>query len=649
MSPCGKLVYITKNRPIPNRQFINITLDRVKYLYFFGNLIFSVGQFNTLFWGDIAMKLLILTFSIFVLGANSVWAQAAPSSTPRNGFSQFPILQCPATNEVMKDFRNKLTELKKSIKSEAQCEPIKSNVENLSKLVTEGRDTFLKLTTKGQSQGLSPDDMKSVESYVSNLTTTTTALFDVITGNDACFAEDKQGNSLAFITGLIGEGSKILALVGGPVGGTISVAANVITGFLNGMDQVKKNRRGYKFEVIDQRIAYANTMCSFFEYRREVDTLLNPYESISNLQALETIIDRQLDLLYKSCKECAAMIDEVNAQVKSGNDTPALLWTDLFEKNLITKAEAIDKNYTRNLGTHTYRSLKTRTWLPERMTALQNTSLKADLGVQDVLNQMDNIENFLIDSQARWFLIQLKKDAGQWKNQLTSQVSAGHQLLDNIKQPLIPAQGMDLFPPAYYLYYGYNNAFDAYGDPEAFYKYAGAVVDSLEKANPNLSVTDKAKVRSYFKKLDDITRNLKISVDVADNYCTFFALADWYTPDISRECETQDYLYMKKDVAMFSSFSSSLANKLVSPIPAEIPPVDAPAIADLPTSEQQKQGRTEEELASGRPVQATTADATIADIAPDWVQSLTSSLEVLTNDPNYVDRTAFNPDLVPAQ
>jgi hypothetical protein len=583
-------------------------------------------------------SVLFLTLIFQATSGFSITSQGLDPDSRPTTYSQFPILQCPATNEVMKDFRNKILDLKKSIKAEAQCEPIKANVSKLSDLVTKDREGFLKLITQGQSQGLSSDDMKTVQNYVSDLTTTTSDIFSVISGNDACFAEDRQGASLSFIASLIGEGSKILALVGGPTGGTISVAANLITGFLNGMDQVKKNRRGYKFEVADQRIAYAETLCSFFEYRRELDNLLNPYESISNLKNLRAVLERQLKILYNSCPECALMIDQVNVEIAKGHTSADSLWTDSFEKNLILSAEAIDATYTRKIGTHTYRSLKTRSWIPSRIAALESTQLKADLGLQDVLGQMADIENFLLDREVGYFLGYLSNDASQWRRKLLTQLTQGRELMAQLNIPLIKVQGIDSFPETYYAAYGYGWETEAYIDTDKFYKYGAAVVESLDTATTRLSITDKAKVNSFFKKMDDITRGLKVSVDVVDNYCTFFALANWYNPNISSQCESSSMMQMKRDVAEFTGMSPNLMVSTVSPLPAQIPPTEVSAVEDLNKSERDKivPGAEEDPVGSGRPVQATTADSSANNITIDWVQSLTQSLKIMTSDPKYV-------------
>jgi hypothetical protein len=597
---------------------------------------------NSMTGGPIVKRSLL--FIYLILQSTLSFALTKPGTDPNSRSKttqQYPILQCPATNEVMKDFRKKIMELKTSIKAEAQCAPIQANVGKLSDLVTKDREGFLKLISQGESQGLSTADMQTVQNYVSDLTTTTSDLFNVLSGNDACFAEDKQGTSLSFITSLVGEGSKILALVGGPVGGTVSVAANLITGFLNGMEQVKKNRRGYKFEVTDQRIAYAETLCSFFEYRRELDNLLNPYESISNLTNLSDLIDQQLNVLYKSCPECAAMIDTVDAQIALGNDTTTALWTDAFEKNLIISAEAIDKTYTRKLGTHTYRSLKTRTWIPERVAALQSTQLKADLGLQDVLGQMVDIENFLLDRQVGYFLDYLSKDAVHWRRSMLQQVSEGRQLVSALKLDLIKVNGIDTFPETYYEAYGYNWEMDAYLDTDKFYKYVGAVIETLDSAKTHLNINDRAKVNSYFKKLDDLTRGLKVSVDVVDNYCTFFALANWYSPNISAQCEAPSMNQMKMDVAEFTSMSPNIMLTNISPLPAQLAPTEVSAAADLTPTEQEKiaPGRAVDLTGSGQTVQATTADANASNISFDWVQSLTQSVRSMTKDPKYVIRS----------
>lgn len=576
----------------------------------------------------------ILLFCLSTFVTTASYAQ-------QQSFEQFPILQCPATNEVMVDFRNKLLDFKRHIKSEANCEPIRVKVEDLTDLVTQGRDNFLRLTTKGQIQGLSSRDLLDVESYATKLTTTTSDLIAVITGNDACFAEDKQGLSLSFITSLIGEGAKVLSLVGGPTGGTISLAANVITGFLKGMDEVRKNKIGYKFENFDQRVAYANTLCSFFEYRRELDSLLNPYDSISTLENLQVVIESQITALSSSCPECAVVIDKVNLKILAGANTPDTLWTEAFEKEIILDAEAIDKLYTRKLGTHTYRSLQTRSWLPQRIQALQNTQLKADLGLQGVTTQMFDIERFLLNSQVPGFLDRLVYEGELWRNELVKQILKGHELLFDMEQPLLNVPNADWQPTAplllYYDIEANSRINGRYAGSKEFYDYVKNVMESLELAQSKADKNGKAAIRTYFRQLDDVNRNLKISVDLMDNYCTFFGLADWYLrPEVSERCESQRMKVMRQDVAQVMAASPTATANLVTPLPAQLPSTDVPAVADLPENERDNVTVTQE---LAQPVQATTQDAYVENITPNWAESLTLSIQGMENDPHYFDRS----------
>ncbi|MCB9073771.1 MAG: hypothetical protein H6623_09125 [Bdellovibrionaceae bacterium] len=563
-----------------------------------------------------------------LIAATTSWAQASklsPSSTntkslvqsltpdspvdtdiQQKGYKQFPVLQCPATNEAMKQFRKKLMDLKKAIKSEANCSGISADVKDLSTLVTKQREDVVSLISKGQTEGLTSAEQGKVESYVQQVTEKSSNLLAVITGNDACFAEDKKGMSMEFITGLIGESTKVLSILGGPqVGATVQIAGEVINGFLKAMKTIQDTRQGYKFAQADQRIAYADSLCSLFDYRRELDNLIAPYESMNRLQQLKGTLEKQLSILANDCPECAEIITTVHNEIKTSRDAsngaPASvdsIWPKAFEQKIAARATEIDKLYTRRVGTHTYRSLRTLTWIPIRMEALKDSNLKADLGLEDVISQMKSIEDFMVDDQGPSFEKQLIREAREWQQKLVSHVTKANYTLrmlqssyPNLQLPKIP-WASDL--PEYY----------------------GALLDAMDAAREQINGNDQSLVRTFFADLDSLTRSLNIATEVAGNYCSFFGAANWYRPALRYQCDSAQMKAIQEASAMFTNYRALMpSHKSSLAIPA----------------------KDEHRMSAAIPAKN--------NYAVDWVDSLTQTVDSMTESGDYVRRNQQPPVL----
>jgi hypothetical protein len=540
------------------------------------------------------------TFAFLVFSFSFSAGAQSPVDTDREelGYASYPVLQCPATNEAIKDFRTKLQDLKKSIKSQANCTGISSDVSGLADLVTNQRDDVLGLISKGQSEGLTTAEQGKVESYVQQLTEKTSNLVSVITGNDACFDEDKQGNSLEFITSLIGEGSKILSVIGGPeIGATIQVAGEVITGFLKAMKTIQNNRQGYKFAKADQRLAYAESLCSLFDYRRELEKLIAPYESVARLLELEITLNKQISVLRSNCVECAEIVSQVEREIRQARETKGAanfaiddIWPKGFEAMVAARAKEIDQMYTRRVGTHTYRSLKTLTWIPLRIKALEDRNLSADLGLADVVYEMDSIEKFMVTEQATYFMKQLVTEAQTWQQKIVSHVTGArytlYQLRASNSKVVVPNVNMWAEPTVYY----------------------GALLEALDVARDVVSSSDRALIRTYFADLEKLSRSLNIAVDVTNNYCEFFANAEWYKSGIRQHCGGTRLQAMNEAAAMFLNYRTMMPSysKELTDMPAEPKSFVVSAPSEVVTQ--------------------------------DWVESLTRVVEDLTQSQNYVLR-----------
>ncbi len=554
---------------------------------------------------------LILVLGIF---STNTFAQVpVDNETEETGYSSFPVLQCPASNEAIKDFRKKLLELKKAIKEEANCKGITADVSDLSNLVTAERDNIMALITKGQSQGLTDAEQKRVESYVEKVTVTTSNLLAVLTGNDACFDEDKQGMSLEFVTSLIGEGSKILSVIGGPeTGMTIQVAGDVITGFLKAMKTIEENRQGYKFKDVEQRMAYADSMCSLFDYRRELEKLVNPYESVSRLMQLQGVLEKQIGILRDNCPECREIIllvEEESTKARERKTEKEIktqdIWAVAFENKIAAIAKQIDKLYTERLGTHTYRSLKTLTWIPLRVRSLEDNNLKADLGLEDIGSEMLSIQKFMVTEQGPLFLKQLIVEAREWNSHLDNHLMGVVYTLRVLKNSYPGIKWPRL-----------NWGGTVWGDT---FEYYGQILESLDIARDQVNADDRAAIETYFDKLQNLGRYFGIATDVVDNYCTFFKEAKWYekrkhgaaAEGIGDVCASKALKDLRYASHMFTNYRAMMPSYIADPAGGAAAAPPAPVV-----------------------------------ITEDWVESLTRVVDDMTRSSDYVTRQETAPALI---
>jgi hypothetical protein len=510
---------------------------------------------------------------------------------------RYQVLQCPANDQALQDFRNKLLQIKKDISQDSECESYRSeanaSIDGLGSLVTTGRNEFLDLVTKGQVEGLNAAGLTKIEKYVEDLTLKTSNLINILAGSDGCFDEDKKGSTIGFVTSLIGEASKVLSVIGGPqIGGLVSVASSVITGFSSAIQTINENKQGYDFSDPEQKLAYADSLCALFDYRRELDTLMDPYETTERINDLMIALNTQITKLYRNCSECAALITLVDTQVNlvSRNGLDEIvdvgdIWTPELDAQVSEAALAIDQLYTNRVGTHTYRALKTRTWLPIRARSLESTALVADLGLADVLTEVDNVERFMVNRQADEFVWQLIEDAEGWKEKmLTGLTTEGEYLA---------LQG-GFMPESYWT--------DPMWSREVYFQ---AVLEGLDRAaRENTDRLIQAKIRSYLSTFKLHSQGFNVSVDVASRYCTFFENSNWYRFSISRVCPNKDLQALQQEATLFTGLRLLL---------------------------------TSDEGAASEILGITALSSNI-EVSADWVESLTRSVTEMTQTPTYIKR-----------
>lgn len=564
------------------------------------------------------MRLGVIAAFSFLVFSLSITTQAQLRNDLQTEYSPtYQTLQCPRTNDAVKSLNQKLRDLKNAIKKDAACDPINADITGLTDLVTTQRNDVLALISKGQLEGLSTGEQGKVQNYVQELTVKTSNLIAVITGNDACFDEDKQGNSLEFITSLISEGTKLITVLGGPqIGATAQIAGEVVSGFLSAMQTIKANRRGYDFSEAEKRIAYADSLCSTFEYRKELTTLLEPYGTIERLEDLSYTLESQLDLLNEKCVECQGIISEVQniqSQIRLTKPQEEItiddLWSDDIESDIEKKALAVDALYTQRLGTHTYKALKTLSWIPFRIQALADASLKADLGLFDVMTNMEEIESFMVDDEAPNLLKHLIRSSRNTKDTFEDRANEIVHILIEMQHKYTHLER----PP--YLFNWLPNEL-----------YYGQVMSLLLEMRDDVDMHDRAYINSFLEELRNKGLQFKVSTDITNQYCDFFAKANWYRDGVRSQCASPRIVSLNQIAELYANFDMLLAvsqNETLS----NAQPLEDPA-------------------GSGGPVVVEEAPVVVAApalepeiiITVDPAESLTLMIENVTRESDYVTR-----------
>jgi hypothetical protein len=266
------------------------------------------------------------------------------------------------------------------------------------------------------------------------------------------------------------------------------------------------------------------------------------------------------------------------------------VWSRQFEEKIALRALQIDQLYTKKLGTQTYRALKTRTWLPIRARTVEASGLTADLGLEDALSEIDNIERFMLDWQAAKFIDQLAVEAKDWNDKIIYHFMIGENLLSELG-----------FGIPYYEVWETNR--DRYG----------LILEALENsANQTRDSRKKSVVKTFFRDLERLSRSLNVAVDVAQKYCYFFENSGWYNTQIMDACSSRRLRNLSEDAVLYTNY------RLLMPS-----------------------------------YQGTNSVRELADpyagveVAADWVDSLTCSVNDMMKTPNYVVRQAAPQSSVP--
>src|SRR5690606_12715116 len=109
------------------------------------------------------------------------------------------------------------------------------------------------------------------------------------------------------------------------------------------------SRRGYDFNKVEQRQSYVQSLCTYYNYRQDIENLLFPDQRVAQLKNLDYALKTGLNGMVKNCPECR-QISELSGD---GSNTGTIN----------TLAGSADSSYKLPLGSITVKTISSLSWV----------------------------------------------------------------------------------------------------------------------------------------------------------------------------------------------------------------------------------------------------------------------------------------------
>lgn len=476
------------------------------------------------------MKILALALLAFTLPGSSFADEEntlpVESDTARRGYDIAPLLKCPAVPEAYSKMITQLNVLKTSIKKEAACEPINMEVQSLEQLLGKKRDEVKELIEKGKKEALSPEENETIRKYVEEVTKKVLATAELFNRNNYCFIEDKKNLSFSDLASITLDATALAKTVAGPWATPIALGGQALAGIFQGLNTVVKNRRGYDFTKLEQRQAYVQSLCAYYNYRQDMSYLLYPQQRAAQLRGLETTLTTHLKGVVDNCPECSALATKVIANLK-GEQKPKPRTKPQRQQSAPVKpseelnAEAVQINgiYKRPLGTYTVRTLTTLKWIKDELERIAADSGEDATIGRDFLSEIKvDIDRFIFEREAPQFIqFQSTKGFDLFREFSNFSRTEGDRLM---MQAVAGGQGkwIDM---------------SRMNEADVIKTVAGLEADARSMGKTSLA----ARIAQYKSKSLELLERTRLAAGVNETYCAFFQRAGVYNSNLSYACE----------------------------------------------------------------------------------------------------------------
>ena len=422
------------------------------------------------------------------------------------------VLKCPAVPAAYTKMITDLNVIKTAIKRDAACETVQTEVSSLESLIGTRRKVILDLIQKGKDkQSLDEAELQTVRSYVEDVTKKVFATAELLDRNSQCFDSDKKNFGLADLASLTLDATSLAQRLAGPWAIPVALGGQVLSGIMQGLDKVVKNH-GYDFAKLDQRQNYVQSLCTYYNYRKDIDNLLYPKRRAVQLAQLQTSLDKSLATMVNGCDGCKQIMDlypnkgiygnqdRLNALVSSTNDT-----------------------HLRPLGTYTIQTLGSLKWVNSEIIRVQEEmNDEASIGRDLVSEVKSDIDKFLFEKEAPKFVqFQLSKAQALTKEFSYFVQTEGRTILVDSR----PFLGN----PKNYSFYNWYYLKDG--------EILSLVRDAMQKLGNQGQSALAFRAATFDKKAAELLERAFLAADVHLSYCVFFEKANLFNQALQTGCD----------------------------------------------------------------------------------------------------------------
>lgn len=433
------------------------------------------------------------------------------------------VLKCPAIPEEYSKMLTELKSLKSSIKQVANCEPIQQDVRKLEELLGDRRREVAELIKKNKTEALSDYEQEIIRTYVEEVTTKVFSTIELLNRNNYCFSEDKQKFDFSSLASITLDATALLKNFSGPWAAPINLGGNVVASIFQGLDKLVKSRRGYDFANIEHRENFVSSMCTYYNFRQDVDKLLYPEKNLEQLENLEQSLSSQLDSIQKNCPECKE-IARIDKQLGRLGDAAGFHQMN----SLMTR---VDSQFVRPLGMYTIRGLTTQRWLAKEVDRVREERRAEAFHIgRDLISEVrSDLDRFLFEREAPSFIRWQSERAFNLVRDFSAFVKKDGQSL-----MLQVASEMRSFPEELH----------RFDEGQTIDFLAAALKPMRERGKNDLA----ARIQAFGRRSLDLFDSAVVAYNVQANYCNFFKHAEVYSQELQYACDSMQATAAKRNL-----------------------------------------------------------------------------------------------------
>ncbi len=427
------------------------------------------------------------------------------------GAPQVELLKCPAIPESYLNALTKLNVIKTAIKEEAACKPITREVESLEALLGERREVVDKLIEKNKKEPLDADETKKIREYVEDVTKKVFSTTELIKRSEYCFDEDRKEFGLSEMASITLDATAAAKSVAGPWAAPIVLGGQILAGIFQGLDAMFGGHAGYDFDKLEQRQSFVQSLCTYYNYRQDIEYLLYPKHRLTQLRELKRNLEKNRDSLATNCELCRRISELAK---RNFSIDPGVV------QQINQLAATADSAYEQPLGSYLIQTLSSLSWVEEEVKRVQmDLADEASIGRDFISEVRADIDEFLFENEAPRFLNFQTKKALDLHGDFRSFVK------EEGRDLLLEAGGSAGI--------SINKILRA--DEMEIIQMMNQVAKALESQQES-SVYHR--IVDFQRNAEDLAERTQLAADVRVSYCRFFQKAGLYNSSLRESCET---------------------------------------------------------------------------------------------------------------